>query len=151
MKLKINGEFSRRHLFVTVLMAGLGCWFAYDGYVTYPQTPAAKLYETIEGAPAREGFDLEAFKAQKIQTQKGFALLAFLASLAVGAHLLQVFRFDFEFDDDGFTYRGKRFAYGDVTEVDRALWEKKGIIKVNGIKLDAWHHTGVKEFEKKLA
>lgn len=151
MKLEINGEFARRHLFVTVLMAGLGGWFAYDGYVTYPRTPAAKLYETIEGSAAREGFDLEAFKTQKIQTQKGFALLAFLASLAVGVHLLHVFRFDFEFDDDGFTCRGKRFSYRDVTEVDRALWEKKGIIRVNGIKLDAWHHKGVKEFEKKLA
>jgi hypothetical protein len=35
-KLKVNPEFFRRHLFVTVLMAGLGAWFAYDGYVKYP-------------------------------------------------------------------------------------------------------------------
>lgn len=151
MKLKINAEFARRHLFVTVLMAGLGCWFAYDGYVGYPETPAARLYETIEGSAAPEGYDLEKFKAQKIQTQKGFTLLAFLASLAVGVHLLAVYSFKFEFDDEGFVFRGKRYSYSDISKVDRSRWEKKGIVVVDGIKLDAWHHNGVKEFEKRLS
>jgi hypothetical protein len=151
MKLKLNGEFLARHLFVTVLMAALGGWFAYDGFVKYPATPAAKLYESIEGSAPGEGVDLEKFKQQKIQTQMGFTLLAFLASLAVGGHLLAVSRFDFEFDDNGFTFRGKRYSYSDVTDVDRSRWEKKGIIVVNGIKLDAWHHVGVKEFEKLIS
>ena len=30
-------------------------------------------------------------------------------------------------------------------------WEKKGIVKVDGITLDAWHHLGVKEFVEKLS
>ena len=148
MKLKLNGEFLVRHLFVTVLMAALGGWFAYDGFVKYPATPAAELYEVIEGSAPGEGVDLEKFKKEKIQTQMGFTLLAFLASFAVGGHLFAVSRFDFEFDDKGYTFRGKRCSYSDVVNVDRSLWEKKGIIVVNGIKLDSWHHIGVKEFEK---
>ena len=77
-------------------------------------------------------------------------VLAFLASALVGGHLWAVSRLRFAFDDDGFVFRGKRTAYGDVKTVDRSKWEKKGIVKVDGITLDAWHHTGVKEFEEKL-
>ena len=53
--------------------------------------------------------------------------------------------------DDGFEFNGKRTAFGDVKTVDRSKWEKKGIVKVDGITLDAWHHVGVREFEKRLA
>ena len=28
--------------------------------------------------------------------------------------------------------------------------EKKGIVKVDGITLDAWHHTGAKELHEKV-
>ena len=75
MKLKLNGEYAGRHLFVTLLMVGLCGWFGYDGFVRYPATPAAELYKSIEGSDAPDGFDLEAFKAQKTKTQYGFCLL----------------------------------------------------------------------------
>jgi len=154
MKLTLNKEFAMRHLFVAVLMAGLGCWFGYDGFVGYPATPADALYKSIEGSDAPIGFDLEAFKRQKIQTQYGFTVLAFLASLVVGGHLLSVSKFAFEFDDDGFVVDGKRHAYGEIENVDRSLWEKKGIVTVLGngfsVKLDSWHHVGVKEFAAKV-
>lgn len=154
MKLTLNREFAKRHLFVAVLMAGMGCWFGYDGFVGYPSTDAAALYKQIEGSDAPEQFNLEAFKRQKIQTQYGFTFLCFLAAALVGGHLWLVSKFKFEFDDDGFVLDGKRHVYGDIKNVDRSLWEKKGIIGISGegfaAKLDAWHHTGVKEFAAKI-
>ncbi len=154
MKFKLNREYARNHLFVTVLMAGLGLWFAYDGFVKYPATPAAELYKQIEKVEPDSSCDIEAFKAQKIKTQYGFTFLSLLASLVVGLRLLKSARFDFAFDDAGFTSRGARFSYGDVTAVDDRLWEKKGITRVTArgrfFTLDAWHHEGVKEFHEKI-
>lgn len=150
MKLKLNKEYARRHLFVTLLMTGLGGWFGYDGFVRYPATPAAELYRSIEGGDAPAGCDLEAFKRQKTQTQYGFTLLSGLAALIVGLRLLKSSRFAFEFDDEGFVHQGKRHAYAEIKDVDRSKWATKGILKVDGITLDAWHHVGVKEFESKL-
>ena len=149
-RLKLNPEYAKRHLFVTLLMVALGCWFGYDGFIGYPATPAAELYKSIEKSDPPEGFDLDAFKKQKIGTQYGFTILAFLAAAIVGSRLAKSARFRFEFDDEGYVYRGRRHSYADVKKVDRAKWEKTGIIRVNGIELDAWHHLGVKEFVAKL-
>ena len=77
-------------------------------------------------------------------------IFAFLAAAAVGGHLWAVSRLRFSFDDEGYVHNGRRTAYGDIKTVDRSKWEKKGIVKVDGITLDAWHHVGVKEFEKRL-
>ena len=84
------------------------------------------------------------------ERQKQFMALAFLASLAVGLHLWKVSSFKVEYDDEGFVYKGEKHLYRDIKEIDRSKWEKKGIVKVDGIVLDAWHHLGVKEMEKKL-
>lgn len=137
-RLKVNPEFFRRHLFVTVLMAGLGAWFGYDGFVRYPS-------ESDEYFTERH---LERHSAT--ERQKQFMALSFLASLAVGVHLWKVCRFAFAYDDDGFEYKGVKRRYDEVKNVDRSLWEKKGIIKVDGIALDAWHHLGVKEVAARL-
>jgi len=150
MKLTLNREYAMRHLFVALLMTGLCGWFGYDGFVRYPATPAAELYRTIEGAEAPAGFDLEAFKRQKTKTQYGFTLLSGLVALIVGLRLFKSYKFDFEFDDGGFVCKGRRRAYSDVKNVDRSKWTTKGIVKVDGIALDAWHHVGVKEFAAKL-
>ena len=143
MKLKLNREFAIRHLFVTLLMVGLSGWFGYDGFVRYPATDAAELYRQIEGADAPDGYNLEAFKKQKIETQYGFTILSFLAALLIGGHL-------FEFDESGYSCRGVRREWKDIKKVDRRDWNKKGIVRMDGIKLDAWHHSGVKEFERLL-
>ena len=149
-RLKLNPEYAKRHLFVTLLMIGLGCWFGYDGFVRYPATPAAELYKSIEGSDAPEGFDLEGFKRQKIGTQYGFTLLAFFAAAVVGSRLMRNRRFNFAFTDECYVFRGRRHPLSSVKTVDRSRWEKKGIVKVDGITLDAWHHLGVKEFVEKL-
>ena len=149
-RLKLNPEYAKRHVFVTLLMAGLGCWFGYDGLVGYPATPAAELYRAIEKREAPKGLDLEAFKRQKIGTQHGFAILAFFAALVVGSRLARSARFRFEFDDEGYVYRGRRHSFAGIKAVDRSQWEKKGIVRVDGIELDAWHHLGVREFVAKL-
>ena len=149
-RLKLNPEYARRHLFVTLLMVGLGGWFGYDGFVGYPATPAAELYKTIEGSDAPEGFDLEAFKRQKIGTQYGFTILAFFVAAVVGSRLARSARFKFEFDDESYVHRGRRHPISSVKKVDRSKWEQKGIVRFNGITLDAWHHLGVKEFVGKL-
>ena len=136
--LRLNREFAFRHLGVAILFFGMGCWFGYDGYVAYPKHDDA-WFETRHLR-----------RDSAIRRQKEFMLLAFLASAAVGGHLWAVSRLRFSFDDDGFVFRGKRTAYGDVKTVDRSQWETKGIVRVDGITLDAWHHEGVREVERRL-
>ena len=149
-RLTLNREFAVRHLGVALLMLGLSGWFGYDGFVRYPATPAAELYRSIEGSDAPAGFDLDAFKRQKTQTQHGFSLLALLASLVIAGHVGLLARFRFDYDDTGFVFRGVRRAFADVKRIDWSQWEKKGIVRVDGIKLDAWHHAGVRDVVAKL-
>ena len=149
-RLRLNPEYAKRHLFVTLLMVGLGGWFGYDGFIGYPATPAAELYKSIEGSDAPEGFDLEAFKKQKIGTQYGFTILAFFAAAVVGSRLMRNRRFKFGYADDFYVYHGRRHPISSIKKIDRSQWEKKGIIRIDGITLDSWHHLGVNEFVEKL-
>ena len=130
-KFTLNREFFVRHLGVTLLMAGLGCWFVFDGAVTYPKMDAVefceKHHKSLEN-PERE-------KAEAIKRQYQFASIAFIAALAIGCHLLKV--------------------RGDVKDVDRRLWDKKDILYVTmndgrRITLDAWHHPEAKELAGKF-
>ena len=151
--LKLNREFLVRHLAVCILMLGMGCWFGYDGFVTYRRTPAAELYEKIESAKPPEGFPLEAFKRQKIKSQYGFMALCLVASALIGIHLASVAAFRFDWDESSFVVNGKRHPLSDVKSADRSKWKSKGILRLeltDGTRatLDAWHHVGVREFEK---
>jgi uncharacterized protein with NRDE domain len=137
-KLKVNPEFFKRHLFVTVLMAALGCWFGYDGFVKYPAADD-KFFE-----------ERHLVRETATERQKQFMVLAFLAAAAVGGHLWKVSKFRVEYDGEGFVYNGEKRLYREVKEVDRSRWEKKGIVKVDGIVFDVWHHLGVKDIEKNL-
>lgn len=154
MELKLNREYAMRHLFVVALMVGLCGWFGYDGFVRYPATPAHDLYVLIEKAePDPDGPSLALFKEQKIKSQKGFALLALLAAAFVARGLWKSSRVRFSFDDNGFTAGTQWYGYGEIKSLDDAAWEKKGITRVvlegRTVVLDAWHHTGVKEFHEK--
>lgn len=157
MTLNINKEFLRRHLFVVVVFAGMGAWFGYDGFVRYPSMPAAALYASIEGVeppPEMPEEKLQSFKSQKTAAQRGLCGALVLAALLVGVHLLSVSRFRFSFDDEGFSWKERRYSFGDITSVDRTKWEKKGILVLKladgSVTLDAWHHVGVGEFEKRI-
>ena len=149
-RLKLNPEYAKRHLFVTLLMVVLGGWFGYDGFIRYPATPAAELYRSIEGSEAPEDYDLEGFKQQKMGTQYGFMILAFFAAAVVGSRLMRSRRFKFGYTDDCYVYRGRRHPLSKIKKIDRSKWEKKGVVKVDGIVLDSWHHLGVKEFVERL-
>ena len=149
-RLKLNPEYAKRHLFVTLLMVALGCWFGYDGFIRYPATPAAELYRSIEGSEAPEDYDLEGFKQQKMGTQYGFMILAFFAAAVVGSRLMRSRRFKFGYTDDFYVYRGRRHSIAAIKKIDRSKWEKKGIVRIDGITLDSWHRLGVKEFVEKL-
>ena len=149
-RLKLNPEYAKRHLFVTLLMVGLGGWFGYDGFVRYPATPATELYKSIEKSDPPEGFDLDAFKRQKIGTQYGFTILAFFVAAVVGSRLMQSRRFKFAYADDFYVYQGRRHLISKIKVIDRSKWGKKGIVRVDGVTLDSWHHLGVKEFVEKL-
>ncbi|MCR5413263.1 MAG: hypothetical protein K6F50_00865 [Kiritimatiellae bacterium] len=154
MKLKLNREFLVRHLFAFAVFAALGGWFGFDALVRYPAADAAALYKAIEGSEPAKGTDLESFKRGKIATQRVFAILALLAAAGVGIHLAAVALVRVDWDDAGFSAGGVKRQWADVASVDDSLWEKKGVLRLSGegwkLTLDAWHHTGVKEFFKKI-
>lgn len=146
-KFKLNPDFVKRYVFVALLFAGMGGWFAYDGLVTYPQTDAAALYESIEKSappPEMTSAKLEAFKAQKIKSQYGLAGALFVAAAWVGLILFKAWKFDFDPE-----------KAGKILSVDRSKWEKKGILVLTTensgtVTLDSFHHLGVTDYEKTL-
>lgn len=156
MKTRINREFLTRHLFAFAVFAGFGLWFAYDGFVGYPATPARELYVAIERSEPPPDADVDTFKSNKTRIQRIIAGLILLAAAGVGVHLAAVAAESFEWDDEGFVWRGKRFTYGDIERVDASAWEAKRILRlgVRGgsvVTLDAWHHEGVKLFFEKVS
>lgn len=137
-RLVLNREFAARHLGVALLMLGLSGWFAYDGYVAYPQRDEA-------------WFEQQHLRRESaIRRQREFMVLALVAALVIAGHVAFVARLDFEYDDDGFSCGGERRRFSDVKSIDWSKWEKKGIVKVDGIVLDAWHHAGVRDVADKL-
>lgn len=155
MQLKLNREFAVRYAFVALLMFGMGGWFGYDGYVKYPSMTAAGLYESCHGGEAAASPEAaEKFRATAIPRQKQFMTLCFIAGVLVALCLLRAVRFRFSYDENGFDFGGKRYAFADVASVDLKRWEKKGILVVRtadaAITLDSWHHTGVDAFRELL-
>ena len=154
-KLKLNREYLLRHLFSVLVFVGVGAWFAYDGFVSYPKTDPVKLYASIEGAEPPQGCDVEKFKAQKIKSQKVFAAFLLVVALAVGAKLAKTAMFKFSWDADGFYVNGKKYVYGDITKLDDSNWDKRScfilVTKSDKIAFDAWHYLGVREFKDFLA
>ena len=137
-RLRLNREFAVRHLGVALLMLGLSGWFAYDGYVAYPE----RGDEWFEQQHLR--------KENAIRRQREFMVLAFIAAIVVAGHVGIVSTFDFSYDEEGFACGGVSRKFADVKNVDWSKWETKGIVKVDGIVLDAWHHVGVRDVAKVL-
>lgn len=153
-KLELNREYLKRHLFVVLVFASVGGWFAYDGYVKYPRTPAEELYTSIEGSPPPEGTDLVKFKKQKTDSQRIFAAFLLFAAFTVGMRLARNAAFRFSWDENSFTLGGRGHGYEAVVKTDFSKWEKSGIMRVTTSSgrfvLDSWHHSGVDEFRKEL-
>jgi len=137
-RLRLNREFAVRHLGVALLMLGLSGWFAYDGYVAYPE----RGDEWFEQQHLR--------KENAIRRQREFMVLALIAAIVIAGHVGVVAKFDFSYDEEGFACGGVSRKFADVKNVDWSKWEKKGIVKVDGIVLDAWHHVGVRDVAKIL-
>ena len=150
MKLKLNREFAMRHLFVTLLLAAMGGWFAYDGYVTYPSMTPEELYEKIKHSKPPSAEAAAKVRENAIPRQKQFMGLCLIGSLIVGLGVLRAWKVSFEYDESGFAWNGRRMQLTDIESVDESQWKKKGILKLktrNGpITLDAWHNTGVDGF-----
>ncbi len=150
----LNREYLARHLGVALLMAGLGCWFVYDGAVVYPRTDPVEFCErhhkSLEN-PERE-------RAEAIRRQYQFASLAFIAALAIACNLLKVRGQTLEWDGEkmrGSLTGGKDAYFRDVAGLDRSQWRKKGILVVSmgdgrRIRLDSWHHPEAKELAAAL-
>ena len=157
-RLRLNPEYLRRHLFCVLVFLGLAGWFGYDGFVRYPATDAAVLFEAIEKVRPEAEMPpeaLEAFKLQKIRTQYGFAFVTFAVALVVALRLGGSAAFDFAWDGESFVTGGRRYVYADIVSVDRRAWEKQGILGLQlkdgrRVRLDAWHHLGVDEFQEQL-
>ena len=150
MKLRLNREFAIRHIFVTVLLVAMGAWFAYDGYVTYPSLTPEELYQKIEKSEAPSHEAAVKLYESAVPRQKQFMSLCFVGALIVGLGVLKAWRFSFEYDETGFTWRGRRMGLSDIESVDESQWKKKGILKLKTsagvITLDSWHNTGVDGF-----
>ena len=150
----LNREYLVRHLGVALLMAGLGCWFVYDGSVAYPKMDAVefceKHHKSLEN-PERE-------RAEAIRRQYQFASISFIAALAIACNLLKVRGQTLEWDDErmfGSLTGGKAACFRDVAGVDRRHWQKKGILVVTmndgrKIRLDSWHHPEAKDLAAKF-
>ena len=138
-----------RHLGVAALMAGLCCWFAYDGAVAYPQKDESYFVELHHADPER-GPEL---KKASIERQFQFAGIAALAALVIAGGVLRVKLQTLEWDDSqmcGSLTGGRPLAFSDVAEADASKWEKKGIAVLKAkdgrrVVLDTWHHSGARE------
>ena len=131
-RLKLNREFAVRHLGVALLMLGLSGWFAYDGYVAYPRHDD-------------DWFEQQHLvKDNAIRRQREFMVLALVAALVIAGHVGVVAKFDFAYDENGFACGGVKRSFAEVKSIDWSKWEKKDIVKIDGIVLDAWHHVGVR-------
>lgn len=157
MKSRINKEFAARHGFALAVFLGLGAWFGYDAFVSYPSTPADALYASIEKAEPPAGMSkaaLEDFKRQKTSTQKILCAAILAIGFFTALNLLAALAFSLDFGEEGFTVKGAKFSWSDIKEVDFSKWGTKRILAVAAggkrFKLDAWHNTGVEEFYGKL-
>ncbi len=150
----LNREYLVRHLGVALLMAGLGCWFVYDGSVVYPKMNAVefceKYHKSLEN-PEHE-------RAEAIKRQYQFASISFIAALAIACNLLKVRGQTLEWDDEkmfGSLTGGKAAYFRDIASVDRHHWQKKGILVATmndgrKIRLDSWHHPEAKDLATKF-
>ena len=171
MKISVNKEYRARHALVALVLAAIGGWFFYDGFVAWPaendawrSDPANKAAvmrwdagETPKNAPENERPPHE---DGKVRGQIAFGSALCLASLVIAALLAHESFKTLEWNEKegwmkGSLTGGRRVDFSEVADLDLRKWESKRIARArlaNGRKvvLDGWHHVGVSDLLKHL-
>lgn len=116
---------STRYIFSAVLI-GMGCWFAYDGFVTYPRDN--ELHRLHVQEPALYPADAPTHKPKDIALQKGLAVLLPAVAVALLAWTFYNSRGTYRFDGHTLHVPGHppvELQY--VTQIDKSQWDRKGI------------------------
>jgi len=140
MKLTLNREYATRHLGVAALFLGLAGWFLYDAVFVYPNLPADGEHHTT------------------VEFQYSFAALLAFAAIVIAGRVWANWRTRIvEWDETRMWGPGvgAPLAFSEIVGVEDARWEKKGIIVFlardgRRVKLDAWHHAGVRELAAQI-
>jgi len=140
MKLTLNREYAIRHLGVAALFLGLAGWFLYDAVFVYPNLPTDGEHHTT------------------VEFQYSFAAFLAFAAIVIAGRVWANWRTRIVAWDEARMWGpgvGAPLAFSEIVGVEDAQWEKKGVIVFlakdgRRVKLDAWHHTGVKELVAKI-
>ena len=119
----------REHILYIVLSLALGGWFAYDGYVTYPNANRAVAAENAKRRADDPAFadEPEPHKASDITMQKLLAASCGLTVLAVVPFLIRAVRNRIVLDDQGLSVNGGAvIPYDAMTELETKRWLDKG-------------------------
>lgn len=164
---RINKEWGVRLGLIAALFIAGGCWYLYDGLVTYPRQ--SEMYELVyqktdEGTAIKHddwkqrleeaGYssdidpeDLKHKSGADIMTQLIIAGICFpIGLLALFWLGLNSVRPMFA-DDQAVHFGRKRLAFDQVDQIDKSRWDSKGIAVVHGrdggkIVLDDWKFRG---------
>ena len=135
MVLTLNREYAARHLGVAALFTALAGWFLHDAIFVYPNLPADGTHHTT------------------VEFQYSFAALLGIAAIVIAVRVWANWKFKLEWDDEkvwGPSLGTAPLAFVDIAGVEDGQWERKGIIVFlakdgRRLRLDSWHHAGVKE------
>ncbi len=161
-RITLNREYAVRHLGVTALFLAMSLWFVFDGAIAWPNEN--KAWEKERGITAaeyvaanpkcrnshlKEERDGLPHLPSDFDRQFQFAVLCAAAAAIIGFGVFRNWRSTLEWDDNAMTgslTSGRPLAFAEVA-VDRAKWEKKGILRVYAkdgrcVTIDTWHHSG---------
>jgi hypothetical protein len=145
LRTNISGKHLIRLTVVGLFCLGFGLWALYDGKVTYPNQrkralafqeheEQGRLEEWTQYTAERgwEPYDPGEPKTEsEITVQFVMFVVAGGAGLLVLIHVLRCRGRWIEMDETGLrTSRGQTVAFGQITEIDKKKWDKKGIAKL---------------------
>jgi hypothetical protein len=152
-------EFRLRWAAVGVLAIAMGVWFAYDGWVKYPEHNRRHLaaQEQLRHADARKDPDAaakatrvleaigEAHTDFDIALQKKLAIACPLLGIAILGHMLFHSRGTYRLTDTHLHIPGRgAIDRNTIRSIDMGRWLRKGIAIVTydggAAKLDDWHY-----------
>ena len=145
---KSTGWWYRRTGLLLLVVAGIGCWFLYDGHVNWPKLNARHdEYGKFEnGEDGRKLTQWPKYAAQQGWPEKkakfhsedsilwqkrlGYGCLGLAVVLLI--HFLNERRKTLRADGESFTTpSGKRVLFESVTKVDKRRWAKQGLAYIH--------------------